>query len=433
VTLADSASDPKLRSWVESANLPDCDFPIQNLPYGVFSTRNHVRPRVGVAIGDRVLDLAALESEGLIDAGGSEPVFAKPALNAFMTLGTDSWRRVRRRLSVLLSGEEARLRDDARLRDRALTPLSGAILHLPFEVSGYTDFYASREHATNVGKMFRGPENALMPNWLHMPVGYNGRSSTVVVSGTDIRRPSGQIKPEGSEMPIFSACEKLDFELEMGAVVGVGNKMGEPVTSERAEEMIFGYVLLNDWSARDIQLWEYQPLGPFLAKAFATSISPWVVTRAALERFRVPGPVQDPEPLPYLYQSEANNYSVNLKVELRPRDSEHATTITRTNFKHLYWSTAQQLCHHAIVGCAMQTGDLVGSGTISGSEGDSFGSLLELTWNGRSPIKLDGGIARTFLEDGDTVTFKGWAQDENYRVGFGECLGKILSANTVTK
>ncbi len=426
---ADPTTDPNLESWVESANRPDCDFPIQNLPYGVFSTKEHGTPRVGVAIGDQVLDLAALESEGLIDVGGSSEVFSKSALNAFMALGPETWARMRARLSELLSENEAALRDNAELRNKALTAVADATLHRPFEVKGFTDFYASREHATNVGRMFRGPDNALMPNWLHLPVAYNGRASTVVVSGTHIRRPSGQIKPGGSEAPVFSICQKLDFELEMGAVVGIGNPMGEPVTVEQAQEMIFGYVLLNDWSARDIQVWEHQPLGPFLAKVFATTISPWVVTRAALEPFRVPGPVQDPTPLPYLRQSEANNYDLHLEVGLKSAGSAHPDVISRTNFKRMYWSTAQQLCHHAIGGCAMQTGDLLGSGTISGERKDSYGSLLELSWNGETPLKLEGGKTRTFLEDGDTVSLTGWAQGQSYRVGFGECSGTILPAN----
>ncbi len=433
MTKADPTNDPTLRSWIENANRPDCDFPIQNLPYGVFSTRNHDAPRVGVAVGDQVLDLAALESEGLVETVSDERVFSRSALNPFMALGADSWRRVRARLSALVSQEESALRDNAKLRKNALVPISDAILHRPFEVKGYTDFYASREHATNVGTMFRGPDKALMPNWLHLPVAYNGRASTVVVSGADVRRPSGQIKPEGSEAPVFSSCKKLDFELEMGTVVGVGNPMGEPVTVEQAQEMIFGYVLLNDWSARDIQIWEYQPLGPFLAKVFATTISPWVVTRAALEPFRVPGPEQNPLPLPYLRQSEAKNYDIHLEVAFKPQKSERATTITRTNFKHMYWSTAQQLCHHAIGGCAMQTGDLLGSGTISGESKDSYGSLLELTWNGKTPLKLEGGETRTFLEDGDTVTFSGWAQGRSHRVGFGECSGAILPAKPINE
>ena len=433
MTKADPTNDPSLKSWVDSANSTDCDFPIQNLPYGVFSTGAQEGPRVGVAIGDQVLDLSLLESERLIETGSQEPVFARPALNAFMALGPDVWDRVRARLSGLLSQDEAALRDNAELQNKALTPLADATLHLPFEVKGYTDFYASREHATNVGRMFRGEENALMPNWLHLPVAYNGRASTVVVSGTDIRRPAGQIKPKGSEAPVFSACRKLDFELEMGAIVGTGNPMGESVTVGRAQQMIFGYVLLNDWSARDIQVWEYQPLGPFLAKVFATTISPWVVTRAALEPFRVSGPEQDPRPLPYLRQSEANNYDLHLEVALTTKGSSRASVITRTNFKHMYWSTAQQLAHHAIGGCAMQTGDLLGSGTISGKSRDSCGSLLELTWNGETPLKLDGGETRSFLEDGDTVTFSGRAQGRSYRVGFGECSGTILPASPSLK
>ncbi len=433
MTKVGPTTDPELKSWIDSANLPDCDFPIQNLPYGVFSTNVHYAPRVGVAIGDQVLDLAALESDGLIETGSKQSIFARPTLNSFMALGPDSWDRVRKRLSALLCRDEAALRDNAGLRRRALISLSEAVLHRPFEVKGYTDFYASREHATNVGTMFRGPEKALMPNWLHMPVGYNGRASTVVVSGSDVRRPWGQIKPDGSNAPTFAACDKLDFELELGAVVGIGNAIGEAVTVEQAQRMIFGYVLLNDWSARDIQLWEYQPLGPFLAKAFATTISPWVVTCAALEPFRVAGPEQEPEPLPYLRQSSPNNYDIQLEVALRPNGVEHATTIARTNFKHMYWSSAQQLCHHSVGGCAMQTGDLLGSGTISGEARDSYGSLLELTWNGTAPLELGGGVTRTYIEDGDSITFNGWAEGEGYRIGFGECRGAILPAHPLNK
>ena len=427
---ADPTYAAALESWVASANRPECDFPIQNLPYGVFSTRTYGSPRVGVTIGDQVLDLAALEAEDLIETGSKEPVFSRPALNSFMALGPESWARVRRRLSALLCRGEAALRDNAGLRKRALIPLSEAVLHRPFEVKGYTDFYASKEHATNVGKIFRGPETALMPNWLHMPVGYNGRASTVVVSGSDVRRPSGQIKAEGSNAPTFAACDKLDFELEMGAVVGIGNLIGEPITVEQARQVIFGYVLLNDWSARDIQLWEYQPLGPFLGKAFATTISPWVVTGAALEPFRVAGPEQEPEPLPYLRQSGPNNYDIQLEAALRPNGIDQATTVTRTSFKHMYWSSAQQLCHHAVGGCAMQSGDLLGSGTISSKEKGGYGSLLELSWNGTAPLELDGGVTRTYIEDGDTITFNAWAEGNGYRIGFGECRGAILPAHT---
>jgi fumarylacetoacetase len=303
-----------------------------------------------------------------------------------------------------------------------------AKLHLPFTVAGYTDFYSSKEHATNVGVMFRGKDNALQPNWLHMPIGYNGRASTVVVSGTKVRRPRGQLKPPNAELPSFGPCKRLDYELEMGAVVGQSSPMGEMLTEAQAEEMIFGFVLLNDWSARDIQQWEYVPLGPFQGKAFATSISPWVVTRAALEPFRLHGPRQDPAPLPYLQQTQPNNYDLELEVGLRAASMNKATRVCHTNFKYMYWSSVQQLVHHASSGCAMNVGDLLGSGTISGPEKAQRGSLLEISWNGAEPIELASGIVRTFLEDGDSLVMRGWCQGVGYRVGFGEVEGTILPA-----
>ena len=418
--------DPALKSWIDSANDPDCDFPIQNLPYGAFSTANAPGARIGVAIGDQILDLSVLESEGLLPAPVN--VFGEPTLNAFMGLGANAWTGMRKCISELLSGENPTLRDNATLRSRALVARKDAALHLPIHIPGYTDFYSSREHATNVGIMFRDPDNALMPNWLHIPIGYHGRASTVVVSGTDVRRPLGQIRLPDSEGPIFSPCRKLDIELEMGAIVGTPSAMGEPLSIEQADRMIFGYVLLNDWSARDIQVWEYQPLGPFQAKAFATTISPWVVTLEALEPFRVEGPKQMPEPLPYLRQNGAYNFDIDLQVSMQPDGAAMPSAICRTNFKHMYWSSAQQLVHHAIGGCAMQTGDLLGSGTISGTEKGSFGSLLELSWNGLNPLKLDNGDERSFIADGDSMTLKGWCQGDGYRVGFGEAVGKVLPA-----
>jgi fumarylacetoacetase len=290
-------------------------------------------------------------------------------------------------------------------------------------VAGYTDFYSSKEHATNVGVMFRGKDNALQPNWLHMPIGYNGRASTVVVGGTPVRRPRGQLKPPGADAPSFGACKRLDFELEMGVVIGQPSAMGEMLTEAQAEAMIFGFTLLNDWSARDIQQWEYVPLGPFQAKAFATSISPWIITREALEPFRVQGPVQDPAPLPYLQQQGAQNYDMQLAVGLRAPGMAAPTSICTTNFKYMYWSSVQQLVHHASSGCAMNVGDLLGSGTISGPEKHQRGSLLEISWNGTEPLELPGGIKRTFL---DSLSFHGWCQGEGYRVGFGEVEGTIL-------
>jgi len=418
-------NDPKLKSFIDVA--ADSDFPIQNLPYGVFSTPDSAQRRVGVAIGDFVLDLAALESEKLIDAGAAG-IFAQPSINAFMAAGPQTWSRVRMQISQLLRHDNATLRDNASLRQRALMPRKGVQLHMPFVVSGYTDFYSSKEHATNVGVMFRGKDNALQPNWLHIPIAYNGRASTVVVSGTPIIRPQGQLKPPSAEVPSFGPCKRLDFELEMGVVIGGASQMGTRLTEQQAAEMIFGFVLLNDWSARDIQQWEYVPLGPFQAKAFGTSISPWVVTREALEPFRVQGPAQDPTPLPYLQQKGANNYDLNLQVDLRADGAKDYAPIACTNFKYMYWSSVQQLVHHASSGCAMNVGDLLGSGTISGPEKNQRGSLLEISWNGSEPIELPGGDKRSFFEDGDSLSIHGWCQGEGYRIGFGEVEGTILPA-----
>ena len=415
-----------MKSWITSANAATCQFPIQNLPFGVFS-RNGDSPRCGVAIGDRVLDLAALEEAGLVVADAGPSVFDAAALNPFMALGPAAWDAIRGRLIELLreDGDPA-LKDAEELTARALVPLAEAALHLPFEVAEYTDFYAGRHHATNVGTMLRGPENALSPNWLHIPIGYNGRASTVVVSGTEIRRPLGQMKPAGAEAPIFGPCRRLDIELEMGAVVGTGNAMGAPVTVAEADAMIFGYVLLNDWSARDIQAWEYQPLGPFQAKAFATSISPWVVTKAALEPFRVATPAREKELLPYLAEPGPLLYDIALEIDMQPEGAARPTTIARTNYRHMYYSAAQQLAHHAIGGCKMNTGDLLGSGTISGPEKSELGSLLELSWGGKEPLTLETGETRSFIEDGDTLTLRGWAEADGIRIGFGACSGKIL-------
>ena len=418
-------NDPSLRSFISVA--ATSDFPIQNLPYGIFSAKDGLAPRVGVAIGDYVLDLWRLAQDCRFDV--VEPaVFAASQLNPLMALGPKAWSSTRARISQLLRHDESELRDNEELRQRALVPMADVKLHMPFAVAGYTDFYSSKEHATNVGVMFRGKDNALQPNWLHMPIGYNGRASTVVVSGTPIRRPRGQLKPPTADLPSFGPCKRLDFELEMGVVVGQPSVMGEMLTEQQAEEMIFGFVLLNDWSARDIQQWEYVPLGPFQAKAFGTSISPWVVTREALEPFRVHGPAQEPKPLPYLQQAQPNNYDMALEVGLRAAPMNEAATICRTNFKYMYWSSVQQLVHHASSGCAMNVGDLLGSGTISGPEKDQRGSLLEISWNGTEPVELAPGIKRSFLEDGDSLVMRGWCQGDGYRVGFGEVEGTILAA-----
>jgi fumarylacetoacetase len=418
-------NDPTLRSFISVD--PTSDFPIQNLPYGVFSARDGLAPRVGVAIGDYVLDLWELAQDCRIDV--VEPgVFAASTLNPFMALGPKIWSRTRARISELLRHDFPELRDNDELRGRALVPMADVKLHMPIAVAGYTDFYSSKEHATNVGVMFRGKDNALQPNWLHMPIGYNGRASTVVVSGTKVKRPRGQLKPPSAEVPSFGPCKRLDFELEMGVVIGQPSPIGEMLNERQAEEMIFGFVLLNDWSARDIQQWEYVPLGPFQAKAFATSISPWIVTREALEPFRVHGPAQDPAPLPYLQQVQPNNFDLTLDVGLRATGMNEAAKLCRTNFKYMYWSSVQQLVHHASSGCAMNIGDLLGSGTISGPEKDQRGSLLEISWNGTEPVELASGIKRTFLEDGDSLVMRGWCQGDGFRVGFGEVEGTILAA-----
>jgi fumarylacetoacetase len=417
-------NDPKLRSFIPVD--PTSDFPIQNLPYGVFSARG-LAPRVGVAIGDYVLDLWELEQDGRF-AFGEIGVFSQGSLNAFMALGPKMWSKTRARISELLRHDHPELRDNEELRKMALVPMGEAKLHMPFAVAGYTDFYSSKEHATNVGVMFRGKDNALQPNWLHMPIGYNGRASTVIVSGTKVKRPRGQLKPPNADAPSFGPCKRLDFELEMGVVVGQPSQMGDMLNEKRAEEMIFGFVILNDWSARDIQQWEYVPLGPFQAKAFATSISPWVVTREALEPFRLHGPVQEPQPLPYLRQGEPNNYDMELDVSLRAAQANTSQTICRTNFKYMYWSSVQQLLHHASSGCAMNVGDLLGSGTISGPDKHQRGSLLEISWNGTEPVELPGGAKRSFLEDGDSLIMRGWCQGDGYRIGFGEVEGTIVAA-----
>ena len=414
------------QSFVDVA--PDSHFPIQNLPFGVFSTTADSRPRGGVAIGDFVLDLAALEEAGLLAvAPPGRRVFDRDTLNAFIALGRPVWAYARSRIGELLSEDHAELRDNAGLRGRALVPMREAQVRLPVAIGGYTDFYSSKEHATNVGSMFRDPKNALLPNWRHLPVAYNGRASSVVVSGTPIRRPRGQLKTPDAEQPIFGPTRKLDFELETAFIVGEGNALGEPLAVDQAERHIFGLVLMNDWSARDIQQWEYVPLGPFNAKTFATSVSPWIVTLDALAPFRVAGPVQDPRPLPYLAQTGAHGLDIHLEIALASSTAAPAT-ISRTNARHLYWSMAQQLAHHTVSGCNTRVGDLMGSGTISGSTPESFGSLLELTWNGTRPLALPGGATRSFLEDDDEVIMTGWCQGDGYRIGFGEVRGSILPA-----
>ena len=412
---------PLMTSWVESANAPDCPFPLNNLPYGVFSTEGS-EPRCGVAIGEMILDVTLLEEDGVI-APGESPVFDVPFWNDFMELGPDAWAAFRETLTAMLGeGAEADARAAA---EKALVPMARADMHMPFVVSEYTDFYAGKNHAFNVGTMFRGPENALPPNWLHIPIGYNGRASSVVVSGTEVRRPWGQLKAPDEAAPRFAPCKRFDIELEMGAIVGQPSR--GPITVAEADAAIFGYVLLNDWSARDIQAWEYQPLGPFQAKATATSISPWIVTKAALEPFRTATPARERELLPYLQEPGPMLYDIDLSVTLRPEGGAE-TTIARTNYKEMYYSAAQQLAHHTTSGCPMNVGDLLGSGTISGPTRESRGSLLELSWGGKEPIELPGGQTRSFIEDNDTLTLKGAARGDGYTIGFGDCVGKLLPA-----
>jgi len=410
-----------MTSWVESANSADTDFPLNNLPYGVFST-DSLEARCGVAIGDQILDMAALEEAGIVTLG-EEPVFDVPYWNDVMEMGTETWETLRKRLIQLLSAGAA---EQAQVAPH-LVAMADAELHMPMVVSEYTDFYAGRHHATNVGTMFRGAENALPPNWLHIPIGYNGRASTVVVSGTEISRPNGQLKAPDATIPSFGPCKRLDIELEMGAIVGTSTDMGQPINVTQADEMIFGYVILNDWSARDIQAWEYQPLGPFQAKAFATSISPWIVTKAALEPFRTSTPEREFDLLPYLQEPGPMLYDIDLSVIIEPANGT-PEVLAKTNYNEMYYSAAQQLAHHASSGCAMNAGDLLGSGTISGKEKSERGSLLELSWGGKEPLTLKDGSTRSFIEDGDTMILTGHSQGDGYRIGFGSCTGKITPA-----
>ena len=412
---------PLTRSWIDSANTADTDFPLNNLPYGAFITEAGEQ-HCGVAIGDMILDVTALEEDGLLLAADDEDeVFVFGDWSEFMSLGPKVWSQFRDTLTGLLAEDT----EDAQGLVPYLVPQVGTQMVLPFAIAEYTDFYAGRHHATNVGTMFRGPENALPPNWLHMPIGYNGRASSVVVSGTDIRRPWGQLKGPDHDKPAFLPSRRFDIELEMGAVVGTASN--GPVTVDEADAMIFGYVLLNDWSARDIQAWEYQPLGPFQAKATATTISPWIVTKAALEPFRCPTPEREVPLLDHLKDTGPMLYDIALEVGLAP-DGQPQSVIARTNYREMYYSAAQQLAHHSTSGCPMNVGDLLGSGTISGPERENRGSLLELSWGGKEPLTLETGETRSFIEDGDTLTLRGHAQGDGYRIGFGSCTGTVSPA-----
>ena len=424
--MSNTTQDPSLKSWVEVP--ANSDFPIQNLPFGIFSTDGK-NTRVGVAIGEHVLDLSVLAEESFFDEVAIEDlsVFYEEVLNPFISLGKEVTNAVRERVSNLLNQTNSELRDNERVRKEALLPMSSVQMHMPIKVGDYTDFYSSEEHARNVGSMFRDPENALMPNWKHLPVGYHGRSSSIVVSGTDIIRPKGQSKPKDADKPGFGPSKLLDFELEMAFITSKETKMGESVSTANAEEYIFGFVIFNDWSARDIQAWEYVPLGPFLAKSFASSISPWVVTVEAMEPFRVEGPKQDPEVLPYLQYEGKKNFDLKLEVAIQP-DKGEGKVVCRSNFKNMYWNVNQQLAHQTVNGCNIKVGDMYASGTISGKDKDSYGSMLELTWRGANPLQMPDGSERKFILDGDTVIMRAHAEKDGVRIGFGEVRSKVLPA-----
>ena len=418
-----------IRSWIESANTKETDFPLNNLPYGVFTVSDS-DPHCCVAIGDMVLDVTFLEEAKIILPSENEKVFSEPYWNSFMELGPETWNLFRNNLIELLKEKSADLiTENKSILKKSLIPQKDCVLHMPFVVSEFTDFFASYHHAKNVGTMFRGPENALPPNWLHIPIGYNGRASTVIVSGTDVRRPRGQLKPLTEDIPYFGPSKRFDFELELGAIVGISTDIGTTLTTQEADDMIFGYVILNDWSARDIQAWEYQPLGPFQAKATATTISPWIVTKAALEPFRKFTPKREVPLLKYLEEKGPMLYDINLSVSIETNSSNGPNEITKTNYSEMYYSSAQQLAHHTSSGCAMSCGDLIGSGTISGPEKHQYGSMLELSWGGKKPISLQGSETRNFLEDGDIIRMNGAADGGDYKIGFGENIGKIIPAD----
>ncbi|MES2733470.1 MAG: fumarylacetoacetase [Bacteroidota bacterium] len=424
-------NDPTLKSWIDV--LPNSDFPIQNLPFGIFRHQTSAvqsTPRVGVAIGNYVLDLQGLSELGYFDELklNDKTVFSRPVLNDFIALGQPTWRAVRARLSELLRSDNPTLRDQYDHKGKVLIYQTEAEMFMPLRVGDYTDFYSSIEHATNVGSMFRDPATALLPNWRHLPVGYHGRASSIVVSGTPIHRPQGQRKPADADSPVFGPTQQLDFELELAFVVGKSTALGQRISIEEAEDAIFGLLLFNDWSARDIQAWEYVPLGPFLGKNFASSVSPWVVTLEALEPFRVTSPKQEPPVLPYLQIEGKHNFDIQLEVFIKP-DKHVEKCVCQSNFKYMYWSMSQQLAHHTVNGCNVNVGDLCASGTISGPTPDSFGSMLELAWKGTKPMPMPDGTERKFLHDNDTILMRGFAEKEGVRIGFGEVKGKILPSS----
>jgi fumarylacetoacetase len=416
-------NDPSKKSWLPVP--ANSDFPIQNIPFGVFLTRDDIIT-IGTRIGDYAIDLGALHQLGYFkDIPLTEDIFLQDSLNDFISDGKKTWRLVRNRISEIFDHGNVDLKNNEAHKKIVLFTLDEIEMQLPVLIGDYTDFYSSKEHATNIGTMFRDPENALMPNWLHLPVAYHGRSSTIIPSGTPIHRPYGQTFPKDSDQPVFGPSKLVDFELEMAFITTDANNMGESIPIEEAEDYIFGLVLFNDWSARDIQKWEYVPLGPFLAKNFASSISPWIVTLDALEPFRVPSPKQNPEPMSYLKQKGDKSFNIHLEVDITPEKGQ-ATCVSKSNFKYMYWTMAQQLAHHTVNGCKVNSGDMMGSGTISGETPDSYGSMLELAWQGTKPITLNNGETRKFIEDNDTVTLKGYCTKDGVRIGFGEVSTKLL-------
>ena len=421
--MSQTANDPNRKSWI---TVPaDSDFPIQNIPFGVFLTRDDVIT-IGTRIGNTAIDLGALHQLGYFrDIPLTDDIFLQDTLNDFISDGKKTWRLVRNCIASLFDKNNQELQNNAEHRKIVLFDLDEIEMQLPVQIGDYTDFYSSKEHATNVGSMFRDPNNALLPNWLHVPVGYHGRSSTIVPSGIPIHRPMGQTLPQDSETPVFGPSKLVDFELEMAFITTDANQLGEPIPVDEAEDYIFGMVLFNDWSARDIQKWEYVPLGPFLAKNFASSISPWIVTLDALEPFRVESPKQEPTPLEYLQYSGKKSFDIHLEVDLTSENNP-PQTISKSNFKYLYWNMSQQLAHHTVNGCKVNSGDMMGSGTISGTTKDSYGSMLELTWKGENPIELRDGSKRKFIEDGDTITLRGYCKNKDVRIGFGEVSNKLL-------
>jgi fumarylacetoacetase len=418
-----TANDPNRKSWLDVAE--ESDFPIQNIPFGVFLTRENV-VTVGTRIGNYAIDLGALQQLNYFkDIELTDDMFMQDTLNDFISDGKKTWRLVRNRIAAIFDAKNPKLRDNEKHKKVVIFNIDEVEMQLPVLIGDYTDFYSSKEHATNVGMMFRDPENALLPNWLHLPVGYHGRSSSIIPSGIPVHRPMGQTLPAGETSPVFGPSRLIDFEMETAFITTDVNVMGENIPIHEAEDYIFGMVLLNDWSARDIQKWEYVPLGPFLAKNFASSISPWIVTMDALEPFRTKSPKQEPMPLTYLQQKGKNAFDINLEVAIQP-DKGEVTVVSKTNFKYMYWTMSQQLAHHTSNGCRVNSGDMMGSGTISGPTPDSFGSMLELTWGGKNPIVLKDGTERKFINDYDTVIMKGFCRNSNVRIGFGEVSNQLL-------